>query len=316
VSVLAAALLGLAVFTATRRLVGRPGVADIERRVLSNVGVVAVSPAVAYEPSAGRLGRLVDSLERRLARHGRWRAFEERVARAGIARRPVEVGAAVAAASVVAAFFGLASASGLTAVLLLLAPVGVTWWLLGVLAARRLRQFDAQLPDVLSALGASLRAGHSFLQSLQAVAQDTPKPAGDEFRRALREARLGRPVEDALAGVGRRVASRDFAYVLTAISVQRQAGGSLAGLFDTVNDTVRQRQQFARKVRALTATGRTSAHALIALPFGMAVLLTALNHHYLVPLFVTHGGRIMLIGSGVMMGIGIVVVRRVVSFRG
>lgn len=312
-SAVVAAVVGLAIFAWTRVLARRLSMGQLERRVLVNIAAPAA--ALPHEPSDRVSGRALDGIERRLARRGWWRVFGARVESAGIARRPVELGVAVAGATVGAALVGFATGSGPLALLALVAPAAMAWCGLGFLARRRLKAFDAQLPDVLSALGASLRAGHGFLQSLQGVAQHAPSPAGEELRRALREARLGRPVEEALAGVGRRVQSRDFAYVLTAIAVQRQAGGSLAGLFETVNDTVRQRQQFGRKVRALTATGRTSANALIALPFVTAVLLTMTNHAYLVPLFRTHAGRLMLLGAGLMMGIGIVVVRRVVSFR-
>lgn len=313
-SVLVAAVVGFAAFAWARVLVGRRSLAQLEQRVLVNIAAPVAAP-VPYEPSSSRTGRMLDGLERRLGRRGWWRAFADRAERAGVDHRPGAIGAAVAAITVVAALVALGTGSTTMLLLALAAPAAVTWWGLGLLARRRLKAFDAQLPDLLAALGASLRAGHGFLQSLQVVAQDTPKPAGDELRRALREARLGRPIDDALAGVGRRMPSRDFAYVLTAIAVQRQSGGSLAGLFDTVNETVRARQQFARKVKALTATGRTSANALIALPFGMAVLLSAVNHSYLVPLFRSHAGRLMIVGAAVMMSIGVVVVRRVVSFR-
>lgn len=313
-SAVLALVVGLAAFSWARVLVGRRSLAQLEQRVLVNIAAPVAAPSV-YEPSTSRSGRMLDAIERRLGRRRWWRAFADRAERAGIDRRPGAIGVAVAAITVVATLVALGTGSSLIVLVALAAPAALSWWLLGVLASRRLKAFDAQLPDLLGALGASLRAGHGFLQSLQVVAHDTPKPAGDELRRALREARLGRPIEDALAGVGRRVPSRDFAYVLTAIAVQRQAGGSLAGLFETVNETVRQRQQFARKVRALTATGRTSANALIALPFGMALLLTLMNHSYLVPLFTNHLGRLMVFGAAAMMGVGIFVIRRVVSFR-
>ena len=83
----------------------------------------------------------------------------------------------------------------------------------------------------------------------------------------LTETRLGRPMDEALAEMAERVGSKNFRFVITAVTIQRQVGGSLAGLFDMVADTVRQRQQFARKIRALTAMGRMSAYVLVGLPF-------------------------------------------------
>jgi tight adherence protein B len=239
-----------------------------------------------------------------------------RLEQAGVERRPIDVVAALAAAAVVVALFAVAAGSIFLAFLIVISVPAVGWLVLGTLADRRVKAFDEQLPDVLAALASSLRAGHGFLQSLQAVAHDAPTPTGPELRRALAEMRLGRPAEEALAGVAARIPSKDFSYVLTAIAVQRQVGGSLASLFETVNATVRQRQQFARKVRALTATGRTSAWSLVALPFGVAALMSLINHSYLVPLFTSATGRLMIFAGLASLLVGTVLVRRIVIFKG
>ena len=110
-------------------------------------------------------------------------------------------------------------------------------------------------------MAASLKAGHRFKQGLQAVVDESQQPASDEFKRVLTETWLGRPMDDALAEMAERVGSENFEFVITAVTIQRQVGGSLAALFDMVADTVRQRQQFARKIRALTAMGRMSAYS-------------------------------------------------------
>lgn len=308
--------IGAAVWAWARVLVRNRRTARLERRVEAHV---AAAPTQVPEPALegrGRVAHALDNAERNLRRRNRWRELEQRVVRAGVERRAVELAAGTLAVSFVFAFFGAVAGSPLAAVLGLVAPPLVGRLALDALAQRRLRAFDDQLSDLLSALSSSLRAGHGFLQSLQAVAHDMPDPVGRELRRALAETRAGRPVDEALATVYERVPSRDLQYVLTAIAVQRQVGGSLAGLFETVNETVRHRQQFARKVRALTATGRMSAHALIALPIGMAVLLSLINHHYLVPLFQSHVGRLLLVLGACSMLVGALVVRRIVSFKG
>jgi tight adherence protein B len=313
-SIALAIVVALAVFSGAQFFVRRAQVSKLERRVRPHV-----QQSQLHEPSGGtgnRVRRLLTGAERALEDTGGYAAFVARLDRAGVTRRPIDVLALVAGASLAAALLSLAVGSGLAAVFVLGGIPLLTWVILGSLARRRVKLFDEQLPDVLAAISSSLRAGHGFLQSLQAVAYDAPEPTGGELRRALTETRLGRPVEDALGGIARRVPSRDFSYVLTAIAVQRQVGGSLAGLFETVNDTVRQRQQFTRKVRALTASGRTSANALIALPFGVALLLSAVNRSYLVPLFETHLGRLMLAGGLTALMLGTVLVRRIVSFKG
>ena len=127
-----------------------------------------------------------------------------------------------------------------------------------------------ELPDLLITIAASLKAGHSFKQGLQAVVDEGHPPANKEFKRVLTEASLGRSMDDALADMSERLGSKNFEFAITAVTIQRQVGGSLATLFDMVADTVRQRQQFARKVRALTAMGRMSAYTLIGIPFFLA----------------------------------------------
>ena len=115
-------------------------------------------------------------------------------------------------------------------------------------ASARVKRFENQLPDLLITLAASLKAGHSFRQGIQSVVDEGAEPAAEEFKRVLTETQLGKPMDDALVDLAERVGSKNFSFVITAVTIQRQIGGSLAGLFDMVADTVRQRQQFARKV--------------------------------------------------------------------
>src|SRR3989449_10188583 len=131
-------------------------------------------------------------------------------------------------------------------------------------------EYENQPPVILIALAASQKAGHSFKQDLQAIVDEGEESASKELKRVLTDTRLGRPMDEALSETAERIGSNNFAFVITAVTIQRQVGGSLAGLFDMVADTVRQRQQFARKIKGLTAIGRASAYVLIALPFFIA----------------------------------------------
>jgi len=131
---------------------------------------------------------------------------------------------------------------------------------------RRAKAFEDQLPDILSTLAASLKAGHSFKHGLQAVVDESQPPASNELQRVLTEVGLGRPMDEALADMADRVGSENFNFTITAVTIQRQVGGSLASLFDMVAETVRNRQQFARKIRSLTAMGRMSAYTLAGIP--------------------------------------------------
>ncbi len=119
-----------------------------------------------------------------------------------------------------------------------------------VKARRRLKAFDEQLPDLLIAIAASLKAGHSFKQGIQTVVEEAREPTKKEFQRVLTEAQPRPADRRALADMAERLGSKNLSFIVTAVTIQSQVGGSLAGLFDMVADTVRQRQQFSRKIKA------------------------------------------------------------------
>jgi tight adherence protein B len=217
-------------------------------------------------------------------------------------------------------FFAIVLAvAGAPALLILLflviggaAPIG---WV-AYRSRKRMKAFDNQLPDLLITIAASLKAGHSFRHAIQAVVDEGVEPAAKEFRRVLTETRLGRPMDQALGEMGERIGSKNLTFVLNSVTIQRQIGGSLAGLFDMVAETVRQRQQFARKIRGLTAMGRMSAYVLGALPFAAATLISLISPVYMRPLWHSGVGH-ELVGTGlVMLAIGGVLLRKIVSFKG
>jgi tight adherence protein B len=192
------------------------------------------------------------------------------------------------------------------------APVAFVW----VKAIRRLKAFENQLPDVLITLAAALKAGHSFKQGLQTIVDEGNPPASKEFHRVLAEARLGRPLDLALADMSERLGSKNFDFVITAVKIQQQVGGSLAGLIDMVADTVRQRLQFARKIKGLTAMGRAGAYVLVALPFFIAIIISIINPTYMDPLYHTHTGHMLIYSGLAMMAFGSLVLKKIVSFKG
>jgi tight adherence protein B len=161
-----------------------------------------------------------------------------------------------------------------------------------------------------------LKAGHSFKHGLQAVVDESQPPASIELRRVLTEAGLGRPLDDALTDMADRIGSENFAFAITAVTIQRQVGGSLASLFDMVSETVRNRQQFARKIRSLTAMGRMSAYTLIGIPFFITGMISLTNAGYMSPLFHTHVGHMLVFVGLAMMAVGSMLLKKIVSFKG
>jgi tight adherence protein B len=132
----------------------------------------------------------------------------------------------------------------------------------------------------------------------------------------LTETQLGKPMDDALADLATRIESNNLTFVINAVTIQRQIGGSLAGLFDMVAETVRQRQQFTRKVKGLTAMGRMSAYVLIGLPFFIGAVVTMMNPTYMAPLYHTSTGQKLLATGLVMIVVGSTILKKMVSFRG
>jgi tight adherence protein B len=260
---------------------------------------------------------VVGATESAFANVKQFRALQRLLTRADLPLLAAELlYVAVGGAILVALIASVAGAPALVT-LLLVALVGIApiaW--VAMRAGKRIKAFDNQLADLLITIAASLKAGHSFRHAIQSVVDDGAEPAAKEFRRVLTETRLGRPMDEALGEMAERVGSKNLSFVLSAVTIQRQIGGSLAGLFDMVAETVRQRQQFVRKIRSLTAMGRMSAYVLAGLPFAMSIMISLISPNYMSPLWHTTAGHEMVIAGLVMLGIGSLILRKIVSFKG
>lgn len=197
--------------------------------------------------------------------------------------------------------------------------VAVVMGILGPLAylalksARRSRAFLAQLPDTLQLIAGSLSAGYSLPQSIDAVVRQGRPPVSDELRKALIEARLGAPIEDALDDVADRMDSKDFRWVVMAIRVQRQVGGNLAEVLTTTAATLRERERLRRQVQVLSAEGRLSAYILFGLPIAFGLYMGAVRPGYLKPLFTEPIGLVLIVGTVILLAIGGLWLRKVVN---
>jgi tight adherence protein B len=290
----------------------------VRSRISIHVGETKLTSKKARKQQRlAMLGTVFRATEKALGHLKQWRVIGKMLERADVPLKTVEF-FWIEVGAVFAAFFftvvvGAAVPFTLAAMVIAGAiPYGWVW----LKMRKRVRMFEDQLPDLLITIAASLKAGHSFKQGLQAVVDEGHPPADQELKRVLTETSLGRPMDDALAEMAERVGSANFEFAITAVTIQRQVGGSLATLFDMVADTVRHRQQFARKIRALTAMGRMSAYTLIGIPFFIAGVMTLMNRRYMHPLFFTSGGRFLIVAALVMMGFGSLLLKKIVSFRG
>ncbi len=246
-----------------------------------------------------------------------WLHLQRKLERADLPLRTVEFAYLIVGCGFALALFAAVSGRPSLQILIALALGGaIPYFFVSLKAKKRMNAFDDQLPDLLVTLAASLKAGHSFKQGIQTIVDEGHEPASKELGRVITDTRLGRPMDEALAETAERIGSKNFSFVITAVTIQRQVGGSLAGLFDMVADTVRQRQQFARKIKGLTAMGRASAYVLVGLPFFIAAALTLLNPSYMAPLYNTSTGHMLIIGGLVMMAFGSLILKKLVSFKG
>jgi tight adherence protein B len=290
----------------------------LQRRLDPHINITKKSAAKQTRAGGAEARkRLADSIETAFANVKQFAALQRKIEQADMQWRAGELAAVGAAAAfVLGIVFAILFASPIFGLLGMVVGFAVPMSIVSYKANGRLKRFDNQLPDVLITVAASLKAGHSFRQGIQSVVEEGAEPAAKEFQRVLNETQLGKPMDDALGDMAGRVGSENFSFVVTAVTIQRQIGGSLAGLFDMVAETVRQRQQFARKIKSLTAMGRMSAYVLVGLPFFMAAIVSLMNGAYMSPLFHTATGHIMIIAGLVMMGIGSLMLKKIVSFRG
>lgn len=183
---------------------------------------------------------------------------------------------------------------------------------LRVLVRRRLRQFERQLPDVLTMVASSLSTGFSLMQGLDAVAHDAAEPASKEFARALAEARIGSDIEVSLRRLAERMESSSMEWTTMAIEIQRQVGGNLAETLRTTAATLREREMLRRQVAGLSAEGKLSSYILIALPVGIFLFSLKTNYEYVSLLWTTMLGGIMSVAGLISMAIGVFWMRKIV----
>jgi tight adherence protein B len=210
--------------------------------------------------------------------------------------------------------------------LALIAAVGLGAWLprfyLGRRQKGRLQAFNDQLPDTITLLANSLRAGSSFLQGMELVTREARPPISEEFGRVVREMSLGMALQPALANLVRRVASEDLELMVTAINIQSQVGGNLATVLDAIAFTIRERIRIQGEIRTLTAMQRYSGYVIVLLPVGLAALLFVISPSYMTPmverppeLLGLPMGIVLFMLGGLSMGIGWLFIRRIVDIK-
>ena len=317
---IAAAVLAL---TMALLFMSRDGRGGLERRLgeytnLATDEIEEFDPLSREDPTLAEtavMKRMVGITGRLAERAGLLTRTEDALEQADLPLRPPEALFFYFAALVTIAIFGfLVMPLGLAFVLVAVAailPVG----LLHRRRTKRLRNFQLQLPDTLNLLSGSMRAGFSFAQGLESVADEATEPTRRELQRVFTESRLGRPIEDALEDSANRMASVDLMWAVMAIRIQREVGGNLAELLDTVADTMTQRERIRLEIKALTAEGRFSGWVLGVFPIAFAGVLYMVQPDYISTLFQNTFGVMALIASGVMTFFGFIWLRKILQIE-
>ena len=194
----------------------------------------------------------------------------------------------------------------------MLVPVGSFIFIKRRINKRR-QAFTEQLGDCLTTVANALRAGYSFQQAMDVVAREMEPPMSTEFERVSTDVAMGVALEDSLEQMNRRIGSADFDLVVTAVLIQREIGGNLAQILDTISFTINERIRMKREIKALTAQGRFSAWVLIVLPFIVAIFCWIFNNEQM-QLFITEPyGRIAIAVAIIMEILGFIIIQKIVD---
>ena len=289
-----------------------PGRARARRSVLSALGSQRATRPSAVSGITDWATMLAD---RSLERGDRKKTLNDALEHAGVNLRASEFVVLAASVTITAGVAGFLLSGPVMGLLFgAFGALGCRFWL-RFKATRRRNKFANQLSDTLQLLAGSLRAGYAVMQAVDAVSREADSPTAEEFRRLVVETRLGRDMTEALEAMGARVGNEDFKWVVQAIAINREVGGDLAEVLDTVGHTIRERNQIRRQVKALSAEGKLSAIVLVALPFCVGGLLLMSNPDYIGELTTSLTGWIMLFVGGLLMAFGTWWLKKIVSFR-
>ncbi len=181
------------------------------------------------------------------------------------------------------------------------------------LAARRRTRINARLPDALAQIAGAMKAGSTFSMSIQSFVEEDRGPLGQELSLLLREQRVGARLEDALDNLAERVQSEEMDLVVSAALIANDVGGNLAEILQGLSQTIRRKLEMEGKISALTAQGRLQGRVVSALPFAILMPLVYFEPEATLPIFNSILGWVFLGVIIVMVSIGAVMIRKIVS---
>lgn len=291
--------------------------ARLKRRAAAVAGGRAQAAATARGPRSSRraIQARIDAESRKRRRAWAW-TLREQLRRAGLKVELRHYLAANAGLAALAALFAWAGHLPPIAMPLLAAIVGLGLpkMAVSILAERRANRFTAQFAEALDVIVRGLRTGLPLGECIAAIGNDMPPPLGAEFRLIAENQRLGLSLTEALDRAVENMPTADFKYFGIVLAIQQQTGGNLAETLAKLADVLRARKRMRDKIRAFSAEAKASACIIGSLPIVVAALMFLVGRDYVMLLFVTELGRLMLAVGAVMMVAGALVMRRMIDF--
>lgn len=322
-------VMGLAllfIFGASIALVAGGGRSNVDKR-LEEFVTTTETLDVAEEVGTEKSSDLADRMDKALSKRSFFAPTKERISKADVKLRVTEYFALVVISAVGVGFavYFLMNQNPFLTLIGVLLGMQIPKFYINYAANKRMRDFDNQLSDTLNLWVNALRSGYSVLQGMEAIATELPPPVSREFERVVQEVRLGLGMEEALANMYRRVPSEDLDLIITAVNIQREVGGNLAEILDTISYTIRERVRIKGEIRTLTAQGRISGWVVGLLPLALAGLLYMINEPYMSQLWAKDRPWIVpgvlpcgwaVIGTGLfMMIMGVLAISKIVNIE-
>jgi tight adherence protein B len=201
--------------------------------------------------------------------------------------------------------------SGAVGALAAMAPTAV----LRIKATKRLLKFEEQFPEALDLLSRALKAGHAFTTGLGMIAEEMPAPIGPEFQLLHDQQNFGMPLPDALKEFARRVPLLDARFFVTAVLIQREAGGNLSEILDNIATVIRDRFRVKRQIRVISAHGRLTGWVLVAIPPSLGAVLFVINPNHWKTLIGNPLGIKLIIAAIVLQVTGTLIIRKLIRIE-
>ncbi|HEY7358765.1 MAG TPA: type II secretion system F family protein [Ktedonobacterales bacterium] len=304
----------LLIFTGLRRMSLRRQ-SSISDRLVEFGGRNA--PVIATKQGPGGGLQIAGMVDRAFGRQTFAQRLSRDLARADLKITVGEYLVAVAVFVCIGILIGMVLRNVVVGLVLIAAAIALPRVFVSRRRSTRLRDFNNQLADTITLLANSLRSGYSLLQAMELVSREARPPMSVEFERVVREVGLGLAPDEALGNLVRRIQSDDLELMVTAINVQREVGGNLAEILDTISSTIRERVKLKGEIKVLTSQQQYSGYIIAAMPIALALVLFAINPNYMTRLFTeTHWCGLCLVGGSIGMILsGFLIIMKIVNIE-